>query len=64
MADRLVGWGARLVPVPIETVAILGRQLAALDMTPREFVAARTWSATDGQPIPPNETIRIAITRR
>jgi hypothetical protein len=58
------GWGARLVPVPIETVAILGRQLAALDMPPKEFAAARTWSATDGQPIPPNETIRIAITRR
>jgi PRC-barrel domain len=58
------GWGARLVPVPIEAVAILGRQIAALDMPPKEFAAARTWTNTDGQPIPPNEMIRIAITRR
>ena len=57
-------WGARPVPVPIEAVAILGRQIAALDMPPKEFAAARTWSSADGQPIPPNETIRIAITRR
>lgn len=57
-------WRSRPVPVPIEFVAILGRQIAALDMPPKEFAAARTWTSADGQPIPPNETIRIAITRR
>jgi hypothetical protein len=57
-------WRSRLVPVPIEVVAILGRQLAALEMSRAEFAAARTWSEADGAPIAPNETIRIAITRR
>jgi hypothetical protein len=57
-------WEGRPVPVPIEAVAILGRQIAALDMPPKEFAAAPTWSSADGQPIPPDEKIRIAITRR
>jgi PRC-barrel domain len=57
-------WRARLVPVPIEAVAILGRQLAALDMTREEFAAAPTWSNADGEPIAPNDMIRIALTRR
>jgi hypothetical protein len=57
-------WRSRLVAVPIETVAILGRQLAALEMTREQFVAAPTWSETEGQAITPNDMIRIAITRR
>ena len=32
-----LGWRQRLVAVPIEVVAIAGRQLAALDMTRAEF---------------------------
>jgi hypothetical protein len=58
------GWGQRLVPVPIEVVAILARQLAALDMSRAEFDTAPAWSASQNTPIPPNEMIRIAITRR
>jgi len=57
-------WRSRLVPVPIEVVAILGRQIVALEMSREEFAAARTWSEADGQAIAPNETIRIAISRR
>src|SRR4051812_26440686 len=60
----LLGWGRRLVPVPIEVVAILARQLAALDMSRAEFDQAPTWSASQTAPIPPNEMIQIAITRR
>ena len=40
-------WRSRLVAVPIETVAILGRQLAALEMTREQFVAAPTWSEAE-----------------
>jgi PRC-barrel domain len=61
------GWfgrGGRPVAVPIEGVAILARQIAALDMGPEQFKAAPTWTAADGQPIAPTETIKIAITRR
>lgn len=56
-------WGARLVAVPIEVVAILGRQLAALDMARPEFASAPTWSGKDS-PIAANEMIRIAVARR
>jgi hypothetical protein len=57
-------WRTRLVAVPIETVAILARQLVALEMTREQFAAAPTWSAADGQTIAPDDMIRIAITRR
>jgi hypothetical protein len=57
------GVGARLVPVPIEVVAILGRQLIALDMPRPEFVSAPTWPGGD-TPIPAGETIKVAIYRR
>ena len=33
-------WRARLVPVPIEAVAILGRQIDLLDITREELAAA------------------------
>ncbi|HEX4556811.1 MAG TPA: PRC-barrel domain-containing protein [Xanthobacteraceae bacterium] len=59
-----LGWGARPVAVPIEVVAILARQIAALDMPPAEFAAAPTWTAAEDRPIPADEFIRIAITRR
>ena len=58
------GWGARPVAVPIEVVAILGRQIAALDMPPEEFNKAPSWPGSGAQPIPPSEIIKIAITRR
>jgi hypothetical protein len=62
--SRWWGLGGRPVAVPIEVVGILGRQIAAIDMPAAEFATAPTWTAGSDQPIPPNETIRIAITRR
>jgi PRC-barrel domain len=58
------GWGGHPVAVPIEVVAILGRQIAALDMPREEFASAPAWAAGGDRPIPAGETIRIAITRR
>lgn len=58
------GWGSRLVAVPIEVVAILARQIAALDMPPSEFAAAPTWQGTGVQVLASDETIRIALGRR
>ncbi len=59
-----LGWGQRPVAVPLEVVAIAGRQLAALDMTRAEFDAAPTWGEAGSQPIAPGEIIRIALYRR
>src|SRR5688572_641554 len=39
-----LGWGRRPVAVPIEVVAIAGRQIAALDMPRAEFDAAPAWA--------------------
>ncbi len=58
------GWGARPVAVPIEAVAILGRQIAALDMPQSEFATAPTWTGTGAQVLPNGEIIQIALGRR
>ncbi len=59
-----LGFGKRKVAVPIEVVAIAGRQLAALDMDRAAFDAAPTWSEAAGTPLPPSETIRVALYKR
>ena len=61
---RVFAWGTRPVAVPLETVAMLGRQVAALDMSREEFDAAPVFAATQAAPIGVDETIRIAITKR
>ncbi len=43
--SKWFGWFGRPVAVPIEVVAILGRQIASLDMPPAEYAAAPTWTA-------------------
>jgi hypothetical protein len=60
----LFGLGQRLVAVPIEVVAILGRQVAAVDMPRDEFSQAPTWYGSNSTAIPAHETIRIAVARR
>lgn len=59
-----LGWRQRLVAVPIEVVAIAGRQLAALDMQRAEFAAAPAWNDRESQAIPASEIIRIGLYRR
>jgi hypothetical protein len=60
----VLGWGGRLVAVPIEAIAIFGRQLASLDMKPEEYASAPTWTGAAGQVLPPDESILIGLTRR
>jgi hypothetical protein len=59
-----LGFGKRRVAVPIEVVAIAGRQLAALDMDRAAFDAAPAWTETGGSALPPTETIRVALYKR
>jgi hypothetical protein len=59
-----LGWRQRLIAVPIEVVAIAGRQLAALDMTTAEFAAAPAWNEALTTPVAPDEVIRVALYRR
>jgi hypothetical protein len=62
--SKWFGWFGRPVAVPIEVVAILGRQIASLDMPPAEYAAAPTWTEGGDTAIPDNDIIRIAVTRR
>lgn len=52
------------MPVPIEKVAMLGRQVAALDMDRAAFDAAPTWLPSETRPVPTSQTIQVALTRR
>jgi len=56
-------WGRKTVAVPVETVAILARQVAALDFSRDDFAAAPPY-AGEGNPLSPDETIKIAVYRR
>lgn len=55
-------WGRKAVAVPLETVAIQGRQVSALDFSPADFAAAPAYTG-QGTALPPGETIRIAVSR-
>ena len=57
-------WNRRPVGVPIETVAILGRQVDALDMSREEFDKAPTYEAGRNSALGPDEIIKIALGRR
>jgi hypothetical protein len=54
----------RLVGVPLERVAMLGRQVAALDMPREDFDNAPAFDARNYAAVPDEDIIRIAITRR
>jgi hypothetical protein len=56
-------WGRRTVAIPIEAVAIQARQVTAVDFSREDFAAAAPYAA-QGTPIPTDETIRIAVSRR
>jgi hypothetical protein len=58
------GWFGRPVAVPIEAVAILGREIASLEVPPAKYKKAPTWVAGTDCPLPESETIRIALARR
>ena len=59
-----INWGKRPVAVPIETVAILARQLDALDMSRDDFNDADTWTPDQGKSVARDEKTLIALGRR
>jgi hypothetical protein len=60
----VLGFFARDVAVPIEVVAILGKQVASLDMQPDDYKKAPTWTPNGEQKLGDDEHIRIALTKR
>jgi PRC-barrel domain len=57
-------WNRRPVGVPIETVAILGRQINAIDMSREDIDQLPAFQNADVRPVAPNEIIKIALGRR
>ena len=57
--SRWFGWFGRPVAVPMEAVAILGKEIASLEMPPAEYKKAPTWVAGTDRPLPESEIIRI-----
>lgn len=54
----------RPVAVPIETVAILARQINAVDMSRSDFDEAPSWNPSQGKSLPAEEKTLIALGRR
>ena len=54
----------RKVAVPIEVVAILGQQIASIDMQPDDYRKAPTYVDRGDTKLADNDTILIALTKR
>jgi hypothetical protein len=57
-------WGRRPVAVPIKSVALLAKQIDALEFTRDDFADAPTWTPSDGSPVALHEKTLIALGRR
>jgi hypothetical protein len=55
-------WGRKVVAVPLEAVAIIGRQVKAIDFSREDFASAPVYSSS-ANALPSDETIRIAVAR-
>lgn len=58
------GFGQRRVAIPIEVVAIAGRQVAALDMDRAAFDATPAWAGDGSTALAASDMIRIALYKR
>jgi PRC-barrel domain protein len=55
----LFGFGERLVPIPIENVALSGPQVMVLEVPPDRFQKSATWYGSKSVTLAPAETISI-----
>jgi len=55
----LFGFGERLVPIPIENVALSGPQVMVLEVPPDRFQKSATWYGSKSVTLAPGETISI-----
>ena len=55
----LFGFGGRLIALPVEKVAMLGANVAAVDLTRADFEMTPTWYSAADQALGPDETVRV-----
>jgi hypothetical protein len=56
----LFGFGERLVPIPIESVALTGSQVTVVDLPPDRFQKTATWYGSNSEVLAAAETISIS----
>jgi len=59
----LLGFGTRLVAVPIEATALLGQFMQVTDVAPAQIAALPTWTGAGAAPLGKDEVIRVGINR-
>ena len=55
----LFGFGERLVPIPIESVALAGAAITVLEVPPDRFQQSPTWYGHKSEPLAAAETVSI-----
>jgi hypothetical protein len=60
----LFGLGTRLVPIPVESVAMLGAQVAVVDMPPHRFNKTPTWYGSNSEPLAAAEIVHVGVISR
>ena len=58
-----LGFGTRLIAVPVEAVALLGEHLAVLDFTPEQLREFPTVSEAGERALAPDTSIRVGLTK-
>lgn len=56
----LFGFGERLVPIPLESVALTGAQVMVVDMPPDRFQKSPTWYGSNSETLAAAETVSIS----
>jgi sporulation protein YlmC with PRC-barrel domain len=56
----LFGFGERLVPIPVESVAVTGAQVTVIDVPLDRFQKSPTWYGSDKKTLAPAETVSIS----
>jgi hypothetical protein len=55
----LFGFGERLVPIPVESLAVTGPHITVTDMPPHRFQKTATWYGSDSETLAGTETVSI-----
>jgi hypothetical protein len=58
-----LGFGARLIAVPADAMALLGEWVAVLDYTPAQLASLPTADPAALSPLPADATIRVGLTK-
>jgi hypothetical protein len=56
----LFGFGERLVPIPIESVALSGPQVMVMDVPPDRFQKTPTWYGSNSETLAAAETVSVS----